>query len=322
MVAFYVLLATFFGLLTGLDAKSSTGDSVLVVLDNKLDKSDFSLFFGGLEEQGYELTFRDPREHEPVIKNYDNPNFDHLIVFAPETKTFAEDITPQALVSLVESGTNLLLALSPKQNLLNSLASEFSLILPPPGTPLMSHFPERKDPPTIIPIPVSGSNKIVTPNLPPVWFSGVPQALGTNPLLVPILTAPVESFAADSSSDSGAEAVVDASEKGGEGLWAGSSLSVVTGFQARGGGRVTWVGGVDMFTDSFAKKEVSPGKKSGNKQFVRDVAAWTFQEHMVLRIDSVTHHKVNETEPRGHYTINDEIVHLFKALLFISSTYR
>jgi hypothetical protein len=49
MVAFYVLLATFFGLLTGLDAKSSTGDSVLVLLDNKLDKSDFSLFFGGLE---------------------------------------------------------------------------------------------------------------------------------------------------------------------------------------------------------------------------------------------------------------------------------
>ena len=40
-------------------------------------------------------------------------------------------MTPQALVELLSKGTNLLLALSPKkQTLINSLASEFSLILP------------------------------------------------------------------------------------------------------------------------------------------------------------------------------------------------
>jgi oligosaccharyltransferase complex subunit beta len=162
-------------------------------------------------------------------------------------------------VSLAQSGTNLILALSPGQSLLNSLASEFSLILPAPGTPLLSHVPERDDPPTVIPVPASSSPKFITDNLPAVWFSGVPQALGNNPLLIPILRAPAESFAADSTSDSGAEAIVDASDKGGEGLWAGSSLSVVTGFQtSQGGGRVTWVGGVDMFTDAYAKKEVSP----------------------------------------------------------------
>lgn len=46
MLSLLVLFATFFGLL---HAKSSTGDSVLVLLDSKLDKDDFSLFFGGLE---------------------------------------------------------------------------------------------------------------------------------------------------------------------------------------------------------------------------------------------------------------------------------
>jgi hypothetical protein len=52
------------------------------------------------------------------------------------------------------------------------------------------------------------------------------------------------------------------------------------------------------------------GDKSGNAQFARDVAAWTFQEKLVLRIDSTTHHLVNETAPREHYTINENIVRL------------
>jgi len=50
------------------------------------------------------------------------------------------------------------------------------------------------------------------------------------------------------------------------------------------------------------------GKKSGNEQFARDVAAWTFQENLVLRIDSTTHHLRNETDPRDTYTINENIV--------------
>lgn len=46
MFSLYLVLAAFVGLL---HAKSSTGDSVLVILDNKLNRSDYSLFFDGLE---------------------------------------------------------------------------------------------------------------------------------------------------------------------------------------------------------------------------------------------------------------------------------
>ena len=46
MFSLYLILAAFVGLL---QAKSSTGDSVLVILDNKLNRADYSLFFGGLE---------------------------------------------------------------------------------------------------------------------------------------------------------------------------------------------------------------------------------------------------------------------------------
>jgi oligosaccharyltransferase complex subunit beta len=45
------------------------------------------------------------------------------------------------------------------------------------------------------------------------------------------------------------DAIVDAADRGGEGLWAGSQLSVVTGFQTLNGGRVIWVSGVDMYSD-------------------------------------------------------------------------
>ena len=172
---------------------------------------------------------------------------------------FASDITPQSLVSLLNLKTNLIIALSTKQNLLSSLASEFSLIVPPPGTPLISYFPKRNEHSGLIPIspsPQDKASKILRKDLPPVWFSGIPLSLGNNPLLVPILHAPAESFAAEVDGGS-ADIIVDAAEKGGEGLWAGSQLSVVTGFQLLNGARVTWVGGVDVFSDEFAQKEVS-----------------------------------------------------------------
>jgi oligosaccharyltransferase complex subunit beta len=188
----------------------------------------------------------------------------------------------------------------------------------------------RDTPPSMIPVPVPSDHPFLTPNTPPVWFSGTPFTHLNNPLLVPILNAPSESFASDTDSDSGAEVLFEAAERGGEGLWAGRSLGIVTGFQTHdNSARVTWVGGVELFSDEYAKKSlpscVNPssrycnvsniysffflsGENSGNGQFALDIATWTFQGSLVLRIDSTTHHLVNETTPREHYTINENIV--------------
>lgn len=171
---------------------------------------------------------------------------------------FAKDITPQSLIRLVSAGTNLVLTLSAKQTPLTSLAAEFGLIPPPPGTSLLSYFPEREEPAHIVPVGVK-SGLILSRNLTsPVWFSGVPHALGTSPLLVPILRAPAESFAAEVEvgGGGGADALVDAAEKTGEGLWAGGQMGLVTGFQALSGARVAWVGGGDVFGDEYARKLV------------------------------------------------------------------
>jgi len=300
---------SFVSLLCAVQAKSSTGNSVLVVLQPSLKRDNFTIFFDNLEKRGYDLTFRSPKADTPAIIEYDVPTFSHIILFAPDTKSFSQDITPQTLVATLNAGTNLLIALSPTQSPIFTLASEFSLILPPPGTPLISHFPERDTPPSVIPVPVPSDHPSLTPNTPPVWFSGIPFAHLNNPLLVPILHAPAESFASDTDSDSGAEVLFEVAERGGEGLWAGRSLGIVTGFQAcDNSARVTWVGGVELFSDAYANKSLPSGAKSGNEQFALDIASWTFQESLVLRIDSTTHHLGNETAPREHYTINENIV--------------
>ena len=38
-------------------------------------------------EKGYDLTFRAPKDVEPAIVEFDAPQFSHVILFAPETKS-------------------------------------------------------------------------------------------------------------------------------------------------------------------------------------------------------------------------------------------
>ena len=51
------------------------------------------------------------------------------------------------------------------------------------------------------------------------------------------------------------------------------------------------------------------GAKSGNAQFCQDIAAWTFQETNVLRIEKAEHHLANETEAPEKYTVNEQAVY-------------
>lgn len=38
-------------------------------------------------EQGYELTFRAPKDEKPVVVEHDVPAFSHIILFASESKS-------------------------------------------------------------------------------------------------------------------------------------------------------------------------------------------------------------------------------------------
>ncbi|KAH8824595.1 dolichyl-diphosphooligosaccharide-protein glycosyltransferase [Flagelloscypha sp. PMI_526] len=287
-------------------AKSSTGSRVLAVLDPKI-QPDYSIFFNQLQENGYDVTFRGPSDEKPEL-NVDDLIFDHVVLFTA-AKSSVRDLSPQNLVQVTKKGVNLLLVVPSKQTPLSSLAAEFNIVLPPPSTPLLSYFPERGDPASVIPIPAPTDSDIIAKGLNPIWYKGLGFHLGSNPMLFPILNAPKESFAADSTD---AEALVQAAEKGGEGLWAGSSLAVVAGFQTRNNARVAWSGSLELFSDEYMRKEISGGYgiNSGNTQVARDIVAWAFQENNVLRIEKVVHNVVNasSSEAPELYTTNSQAV--------------
>jgi oligosaccharyltransferase complex subunit beta len=50
--------------------------------------------------------------------------------------------------------------------------------------------------------------------------------------------------------------LVETFEKGGEGLWAGSGMGVVSGFVAANGARVVFADGVEMFEEEFVKATI------------------------------------------------------------------
>lgn len=58
-----------------------------MVLDPSLDKDNFSRFFTGLTEKGYELTFRAPKDVTPAIIKDDVAAFSHVVLFTPDTKS-------------------------------------------------------------------------------------------------------------------------------------------------------------------------------------------------------------------------------------------
>lgn len=75
------------GLVLAACARSSTGDSVLVVLDPTLDKDAYAIFWSGLTDKGYNLTFRSPKDAKPVIIEDEVAQFSHVVVFAPDSKS-------------------------------------------------------------------------------------------------------------------------------------------------------------------------------------------------------------------------------------------
>jgi hypothetical protein len=44
---------------------------------------------------------------------------------------------------------------------------------------------------------------------------------------------------------------------------------------------VVFAGGIDLFSDKYARKELPSGTPSGNSQPARDIVAWVLQEMLI-----------------------------------------
>lgn len=112
-----------------------------------------------------------------------------------------------------------------------------------------------------------------------------PQTLGnTSPLISPILRAPETAYAYNPKEEIPSADDIEAT---------GSQLNIVSALQSRNSARFTILGSVEALEDKWFSATVkTPGGKktpTANREFAKQLTAWTFKEAGVLKVDKIEH---------------------------------
>ncbi|KAI9852712.1 MAG: oligosaccharyl transferase glycoprotein complex, beta subunit [Thelocarpon superellum] len=310
-------------LLAVVRAVSTSGNRLLVVLEELGDKSVYSKFWADLEGRGYKLTFESPKNEKLALFEHGARAYDHVILLPPKSKAFGPSLTPVQLLQFIKADGNVLLTLSgasPTPSAIASLLLELDISLAPDrSSVVVDHFnydtisaSEKHDvlllsPPGAIRPDVSnffgGSGKegevLAFPR-------GVGQALGNgNPLLTPVLRAPETAYPYNPKEESAS--VEDP-------FATGEQLSLVTAMQARNSARFTVLGSVEALADQWSTAKVKgPGKgaktqQTANREFAKALSAWTFKEIGVLKVGQVEHYLDEASTTGSSNATSTEIV--------------
>jgi oligosaccharyltransferase complex subunit beta len=254
-------------------ALSATGQRVLVILPSTSQQSTYSSFLSDLSNRGFQLTYREEKapSSNVALTAFDERQYDHLVFFpSSASSTPSADLTPQALVSFVRKGGNILFGYgSDRPDWLQDLAREFSLELAGSGQKLVDHFQystAQGDHSTVVLGGGEGdagglvSNNIVfsaetlqaASSQPLLVGSASPHRLGPNPLAFPLVGTSATSYTA-------------AKEDGEVGfLGTDEDAAIASAFQTKENTRVAFVGSQELFSDSLlGAKDVksSSGKR-------------------------------------------------------------
>ncbi|KAH0495934.1 hypothetical protein TgHK011_009459 [Trichoderma gracile] len=300
-------------------AVSTSGNRLLVVLDDVAEKEAYGQFLGDLTARGYQVSYETPRSEGLTLFHLGERTYDHLLFLPSKVKGLGPNLTPNRLVDFVNANGNILVALSskvPTSTSLVSLLSELDISLPVERTgTVVDHFnydtisaAESHD------VLVLDAPSNIRPGLKsyfelPGGVLAFPHAvghvLGSGPLLTPIVRAPATAYSYNPKEQA---EVLDADEL----FAAGQQLALVSAMQARNSARVTVLGSAEMLQDKWLDAKVAKlgGKstKTENKEFARRVAGWTFQEIGVLRVNSVEHHLQGSEELNpGIYRVKNDV---------------
>ncbi|KAH6657048.1 Dolichyl-diphosphooligosaccharide--protein glycosyltransferase subunit WBP1 [Truncatella angustata] len=307
-------------------AVSSSGERLLVILDDVAEKAGYSKFFGDLEARGFKIAYETPKSESLNLFKLGEREYDHLIFLPTKAKGLGPSLTPNAIVQFINADGNVLVALSGKSSAPTSIVStllELDIHLPPDRSGLVvDHFnfdvasaAEKHD---VVLLSAPGSLRpdvqdFFTPAAPNgellAFPSGVGQTLGSGALLAPILRAPHTAYSYDPKEQ--AESVDDI-------FASGNQLSLVTTFQARNSARVTVIGSAEMLSDKwFDAKVKKNGSKTSvatlNRDFAKRVSGWTFGEIGVLRVNWIEHHLNEEGQSNASnptiYRIKNDVTY-------------
>jgi oligosaccharyltransferase complex subunit beta len=223
-------------------------------------------------------------------------------------KGYGPALTPKILLDFTNGGGNILLALSansPTPAAISSLLLELDIHLAPDRTSVVvDHFnydlssAAEKHDVLLVPRP-----KPLRPDV-KSYFGGdgilaVPRAVGQglgngSPLLAPVLTAPETAYSYNPKEEG--ENIEDPFATGGQ-------LALITAMQARNSARFTVLGSLEMLEDQWfgasAKGVDGKSKKTVNREFAKQLSAWTFKETGVLKAGKIEHYETTGLSRKG-----------------------
>ncbi|MCP9262177.1 Dolichyl-diphosphooligosaccharide--protein glycosyltransferase 48 kDa subunit [Dirofilaria immitis] len=243
------------------------------------------------KERGHQLTIKAADDQTLTLTKFGEHLYDHLIIFAP------------GCVS--DSGARV-------GDALHDLAAENGFEFDENRTAVIDHLNydivlDEGDHTTIVADP---SNLLSAPMIVgktiqnnPILFRGVALiADKTNQLRLEILSASTTAYS------------FNPHDKVEEYPGAvGRSTLLIGAIQARNNARVVLTGSIAMFSDAFIDATVNKyssttkPQKSGNFELVTELSKWVFMEKGVLKVKSVSHHKIGEKSPPREYTILDSV---------------
>lgn len=144
-----------------------------------------------------------------------------------------------------------------------------------------------------------------------------PQTLGSdNHLIAPVLRAPATAYAYNPKEEMPSPEDIEAT---------GSQLNLVSVMQARNSARFTVLGSVEALEDKWFSASVkAPGGKKTptvNRDFAKQLTAWTFKETGVLKVGKIEHHLATDGEVAAEdlnpkiYRIKNETVRTARRIL-------
>ncbi|KAF3928301.1 hypothetical protein AA313_de0209175 [Arthrobotrys entomopaga] len=275
---------------------SLTGPRTLLVLEDDT-KDQFQTLISDLEARGFKTDIHSAKSESLNLFRHEERAYDNIIVFPTKLKGLGPNLQSSSFLKHASNGGNILVLLpsSPEGTIptsINELATQVDVFLPPKGFSAVSHFDladstDSEHSTLVLDLPKFPSNiknYFNTGENPSakLLFQGPGLAIGSSPLVQPILTAPRFAYSYDTK-----EASANADDE--NVFAAGKQLVLVAGVQTRHNARITFVGGADIFADKSFTKIAKTKEMSANRAFAKDVTAWTFKETGALRVDMIEH---------------------------------
>jgi len=313
------------GFLGVVHALSTSGTRLLVISEDKSEQDLYSIFWKDLKARGYSISFESPKNEKLSLFQHGDRAYDQLLILPPKSKGLGPSLTPKLLLNFLEKEGNVLLALSGKASTPTAIASllqELDIFLPP-GRPsvVVDHFnydtlsAAEKHDVLLLPRPSPLRQDVKA------FFSGegilaIPRAVGqslgiASPLIAPVLRAPETAYPSSPKDDVGDDIFAT-----------GTQLALISALQARNSARFTVLGSVEALEDKWFSAHVKGPKDQKqfptvNREFAKQLSAWTFKETGVLRIGKIKHHLsdkdgsiIGDMDPKIYRIKNDVTFHI------------